>query len=169
MDPGAKLRRDRVEPCADALGNLVALWPGVLVHQHQLQVGEVSLAAEEVVPHQSVERIWRRCARVALHAGDRCITQRFVGERRCRSCRRLERRVLRHVDDHLKFALVVEGQHLHRHEPKRDERDRYEQQDCHQSKKAEAHCAPTDEWSHDAPINDGQPVLMLAMSGATLE
>ena len=63
-------------------------------------------------------------------------------------------------DDHLQLALVVERQHLHRHEPERHERGGADEQERHDGRGTAA--APRGvpmRRAHDAPVERGQPIF----------
>jgi hypothetical protein len=70
-----------------------------------------------------------------------------------------EGRTFRHIDDDLKLALVVEGEHLHRHQFEGDKRDRREQHRRHRPQEGIAP-GPIDEDAHHEPaVQPRQAVL----------
>jgi len=164
LDARAQARGHRLEPRTEAPGDRMALIaPGVLVHEHHLEVRQVRVAPEEVVAHQAVERIRRRGAGVALDARHRGIVQRLVRERRRNPGRRLQRRVLRHVDDDLQLVLVVEWQHLHRDQPQRHQRHGADEQHRDQPEEARARRRSRQQRSHHAAIQGGEPIVRLLL------
>jgi hypothetical protein len=101
---------------AQALRNRVALFAAVvLVHQVDLQVALLGIGAQVVLAHQAVEGDGRGRARIGLHVAHLGL----LGQEGAQSCR------VAAVSSSgvpagmstttCKFALVVEGQHLHDH------------------------------------------------------
>ena len=121
--------RDRVDARAHGHGDRVALARAVaLRHEIHLHVGDVRTGAHEVVANEPVEVERRRRSGVHLgalhlrHAAQ--VARDLLAER----VRRLERRALGKIEDHLELALVVEGQHLHLHRLHEEQPHRHEQQ-----------------------------------------
>ncbi len=166
LNRGVEPSRDRHEPIAHALGDVVALLAALVFRREiDLEVGEVRAAAEKVVTHQAVEVVRRRQADVALHVDDARVLQDFTGELRRDARRLLEGRALGHVHDHLELALVVERQHLDGDELERHERHRREQQDGDAGQKCQPHPAVPDEAGHRAAIQPrGRAFRRMAVS-----
>ena len=99
--------------------------------QIHLDVSLVGLMPQEVMPHQSVEVVGAGRARVNLIIRDFGLLAKINTERLRNAGRLLQRSPVRHVNDDLELALVVEGQHLHSHPFQRHERNRREQQHHH--------------------------------------
>ena len=100
--------------------------------QVHLEVGDVRApgAWREVVADQPVEVVRRRGSDVDLevrHIGD---GRQDVAELRRHARGVLERGPLRHVDDHLELALVVERKHLHPDQLEDDQRAGGQQQEA---------------------------------------
>ena len=70
-----------------------------------------------------------------------------------------ERGSVGHVHDHLKFALVVEGQHLDLDELEVEQRDRPEQQDHDTGQKTPAQGASVQNRSHHPAVEPGDEIL----------
>ena len=132
LNRGAESLGNRNQPPAHALRDLMALLVAVVLRsQVHLQVRQVRPTAQKVVPHQAVEVVRRGDAHVALHVRDAGIAQDFGGERGGDACRLFEGRAFRQVHDDLELALVVERQHLDRHELQRYQGHRREKQERH--------------------------------------
>ena len=121
------------------------------------------------MPHQSVKVVWAGSARIDLIVDDfRLLTEVLPQHLRHVGCL-LQRRPVRHVNDHLELALVVEGQHLQVHPLQRNECHRREQQ---QHDAAHKHPAPSgiqDERGHHPAIETRRPALGLVLGiGTTL-
>ena len=126
LDARAKAIGDGQQALAHLLGDLVALqFAIVLAEQVHLDIGDVRSAAQIVMAHQAVEVERRGRAHVGLEIDHFRLVQRRRGERAGDARGFFERGAVGHVHDHLKLALVVEGQHLdldeleveQRHEP----------------------------------------------------
>ncbi len=92
-------------------------------------------AAQEVVPNEPVEVVRRSQADVGLHVSHTRIVEHRSSEVRGHACRLFKGGALRQIHHYLKLALVVERQHLDRHELQRHQHDRREQQHSHTARK----------------------------------
>ena len=161
LQRGAERPGDRQQPVAHAPRHVVALRrPLAFRHEVHLQVGQVRRPAQKVVTHEPVEVVRRRRADVLLHVDDGLVLQRGRGQGGGDTRRGFEGRALRHVDHHLELALVVEGQHLDRHQLERHERHGGQQQHRHAREKQRAHPAARDERAHHAPIETREEILL---------
>ncbi len=127
-DARVEARGDRCDAGADPLRDIVALRaPFAFRKQVYLNVRDVRTLAEEVVPNESVEIVWRGNAGVDLVIGHFRFGADGGGDfaRDLRGA--LERAAFGHVQDHLELALVIEGQHFHFHPAKPDQRHREQQ------------------------------------------
>ena len=86
------------------------------------------------MPHQSVEVVRAGRAGVDLVIRDFGLLAQITAERLRDARRLLQRSSVRHVNDDLEFALVVEGQHLYPHPLQGNERNRRQQQHHHAAK-----------------------------------
>src|ERR1019366_9969974 len=103
-----------------------------------LDIGLVGLAAHVVVAHQSVEVIGAGRTSVGLVVQDIRLPCKFVTEGLGHTSRLLERRSVRHIDDDLQLALVVERQHLHAHQSGGHQCYRDQEQHCDSDEEEEA-------------------------------
>ena len=102
---------------ANGARDVVALETTItFVDQIDLQIAVITIATQKVLAHESVEinGCGRPCIRLIIH--DFRYLAHDTRERREHSSSALGWCSLRHVDDHLKLRLVVEGQHLQDHE-----------------------------------------------------
>ena len=90
----------------------------VFVHQVHLNIADLGTAAQIILAHQAVEIDGRGRTRIGLVISD----FRHSGEIGAQVMQHpfglFHTGAFRHVDHHLKFGLVVEGQHLHHHQLK---------------------------------------------------
>ena len=131
--------------------------------QVHLDVGLIRLAAHVVVAHQPVEVIGAGGSGISLVVQDIRLPRKFITQRLSDSRCLFERRAVRHIDDDLQFALVVERQHLHAHQSQRHERDRDQQQHRHSDEEQETIARGSNQRRHDAAIEPGSPVLGLGL------
>ena len=128
-------------------------------HEVHLDVRDVRAPAHEVMPHQSVEIIRRRDARVDLVIGG----LRLGAHGRRDLARGLggafERSAFGHVQDDLKLALVVEGQHFHLHPTEPDGGHREQQQRGDRAEEKPAPAGLGDHRPHEAPIQSREEIL----------
>ena len=123
LDASAILIADRVHKWAKPLCNRVALHAALICRQEvDLDIGLVGLAAHVVVAHQSVEVIGTGGAGVGLVVQDIGLSRKLVAEGLGDPGRLLQRSSVRHIDDDLQLALVVERQHLHAHQSRGHQR-----------------------------------------------
>ena len=107
-------------------------------------------APQVVMAHQSVEVVRRRRAHIRLHVHHFGLLRASLRASALRHPRGLfERGAVRHVDDHLELALVVERQHLHLDELEVEQRHRAEQQEHDAAEEAPAQWRA---WCSSAPI-----------------
>ena len=137
----------------------------VFRQQVHLEVGDQRSRAQEVVPHQTVEVERRRGPDVGLDVGH--LRQAAHGERELSRHRRgvLERRPLRHVDDHLQLALVVVRQHLHRGDAQRKERHGGEEQHGDAAEQREAARTTVEEGPEETLIEPMEAVFLHRLEG----
>ena len=153
LQPRTVLVADRDQPRPQPLGDVVALRAALMaVQQVHLDVRLVRAAPQEIMPHQSVEVVWPRRARVNLVVHHFRLLAQVLPQLLRHARGLLQRRAVGHVDDHLELALVVEGQHLHLHQLERHQRTREQQQHHHA---AEEHPPPRcalQQRIHDSPV-----------------
>ena len=84
-------------------------------------IGLIRAVPQEVMPHQPVEVVRTRSARVNLVVLNFRLLAEILSQLLGDARGLLQRGSVGHVDHHLELALVVEGQHLH-----------FDQLECHQ-------------------------------------
>ena len=151
------------------LGNVVALLLAFMAREQiDLKVGNRRPRAQKVVPHQAVEIERRRRARVNLHVAHFRLRQQRVRHLPRHRRGLLQRAVIRHVEDDLELALVVEGQHFHLHETKRNQREGPEQQNNDARQKSPAPFRVVDEVAHPLTVEQGESALLFTLPVVTL-
>src|SRR5579864_2613633 len=78
-----------------------------------LDVRLVRLTAQKIVPHQAVEIVRAGSASIDLIVDDFGLIAQIAPQRLSYARSLLERRSVRHINNHLELALVVERQHFH--------------------------------------------------------
>jgi len=145
---------DLLDQRAHLNGDLVALaFPLPFRNQVHLEVRLVRRAAEEVVPDQPVEVVGGRRAGVdlvVLHLGD-------AGEDGADLPRHagglFEGRPLRHVDDDLELALVVERQHLERYSLRDHQPHGEDEEHGHHPEGTPAQTPRADQGGHEVVVD----------------
>ncbi len=151
---------DRLQRGAHQLRDFVALPVAVaLAEQIHLDVGDVGSRPHVVMPHQAVEVVRRRGARVGLDVDDFFLMEHLLGQQPRDARGLFERGARRHVDDDLELALVVERQHLHFDEADVDQRHRAEQQQHDAGEKAPAQRRVVQQAAHEAAIQAREPIF----------
>ena len=79
--------------------------------------------------------------------------------------RSLQGAAFRHVQDDLKFALVVEGQHFHLHESDTHQRHRSEQEPDYRREECPAPAGVGKERPHDAAVKPREKILLVLEVG----
>src|SRR5581483_1465962 len=115
--------------------------------------------AQEVMSNQPVEVIGTGGAAVYLVVADFRLLTEILAKRLRHSGGLLQRRAIRHIDDDLKLALIVEGEHFHAHPLQRNECNRCEQQEYHTEEEHPATPAIGDERVHHAAIQTRGPTF----------
>ena len=157
----AVLFTDGIYCLADALGNVVTL-PGarVLRYQVHLNVRTVRALPQEVVTYQPVEVVRPGSTRVDLVIDDLGLlgdpARQFARHARCL----LQCRAIRHVENDLHLALVVEGEHLHADDVQDRQHQRQGQQEHHRDKKRPPLRGILQEWHHDAAVKARGPAFL---------
>ncbi|GIX31689.1 MAG: hypothetical protein KatS3mg124_2161 [Porticoccaceae bacterium] len=116
-------------------------------------------AAEEVVPDQTVEVEGGGGAHVDLVVGHLRFVADGGGDFPRRPGGALQRAALRHVEDDLELALVVEGQHLHLHPPERHGGHGEEQQHGDPRQEGVSPARVGDQRPHETAVQAGEQVL----------
>src|SRR5207244_9044168 len=96
-----------------------------------LDISLVRLTPQEITSHEPVEVVGSRGSCVDLVIDDLRLLTQVAPQSLGYMCRLLQWGSIGHVYDHLKFALVVEGEHLDLHPLERNERHRCQQQQHH--------------------------------------
>ena len=152
--------RDRRDKRASPLGDGVALRFSLAFRKEvDLKVADVRPGAEKVVPHQAVEVERRRRAGVHLvigNLGDGGHGRSDLARDRGRP---LQRRSLRHIDDDLELALVIERQHLHAHQLHGEHRHGQQQRDDHRRQESVAQTGLADQARHNPAVVAGGKAL----------
>ena len=111
----------------------------IAVEEVRAHVGHVGPAPKVVMSHQAVEVHGRRRADSRGQIRDLGNGVKVCLDLTHHGVRRLQRSAFRHVDDDLKFVLVVEREHFEGHQSGQgeyngnDEQDRYDPQQHHAS------------------------------------
>ena len=131
--------------------------------QIDLQVGHRRARAHEVVADEAVEIEWRSCSRVDLHVAHFLLWQQGIGHLAGYGGGLLERTVLRHVEDDLELALVVEGQHFHLHETERNEGERPQEKDHNHREEGPPPLHVVDEVAHPFTVKQGELTFLFPL------
>src|ERR1035441_5774611 len=121
----------------------------------------VANSAELVMPHQAVEVEWGCRAHVSLEIDHFRLAQRRGGELAGNPGGFFKRGAVGHVHDHLKFALVVEGQHLDLDELEVEERTRAHEQEHDTGEEAPTQGCVVQDCAHHATVNSGDEIFPL--------
>ena len=100
-----------------------------LRQQVHLDVGHIGSAAQIVVTHQAIEVVGRSRSGVGLDVHHFPLLLRFLAQQLRHPRRLFQRGAVRHVDNHLELALVIERQHLDLDETGVEQRTGGQQQD----------------------------------------
>ena len=160
LDSGLVPGGDGFDQGANPLGDVVALrLPFPLGGQVDLNVGHIGTPPQKIVAHQAVEVVRRGRADVHLVIGHLRNRADDVPDLPGQGRGLFQGRILRHVDDHLKLALVVEGQHLHPHKFDRQEGHGPQKKNHDQEEKSIAPEGFLDQGSHGPAVKPGGPAL----------
>ena len=111
-----------------SLGNCVALVFTLLGRKEiDLNISLIRHAPHVVVAHKPVEVVRTGSAGVELVIENIRLTRKFVSKQLGYGQGLLQRRAVRHIDNHLQFAFVVERKHLHANQSQGDKHDRNQQ------------------------------------------
>ncbi len=130
--------------------------PVVLGLQVHLDVGHRGPPTQEVVPDQPVEVEGGPDAGVGLDVAHRLVPGHGQGQSLGDLGGPLQGRALGHVHDELELTLVVEGEHLHRHQPQGHQGHRQEEKNHHPPVGQVPEPAVGDEALHEAAVPTGQ-------------
>ena len=150
------LRDTRTHPLGDVMALRLAL---IFGNEVDLQIRHVRPPPHEVVTHQPIEIERRGDARVNL------VIRHFRfgadgGGNFTRGLRgAFERTAFGHIQDDLKFALVVERQHLHFHPADIDQRHRDEQQHNEDAEELITPFRAGNQWRHQPAIHPAKEIF----------
>ena len=113
------------------------------------------------MPHQPVEVVRARGARIHLVVGHLRLLAEVLPQLLRHARRLLQRGAVRHVDDHLELALVVEGQHLDLDQLERHQRAGEQQEHNHAAEEYPAPLSVGDQRVHDPAIQPRGPAFGL--------
>ncbi len=134
----------------------------LLVHEVDLDVGDVAAGAQEVVTNESVEVEGRRGADVDLEVRDLGHAAEGEGELAGGGVGLLEGEALRGVDHDLELGLVVVWQHLDGREADRDGRHGGDQEGGDAGQEEVAGKRAADERRHNLRVQPREEALVLA-------
>ena len=130
--------------------------PIVLGLQVHLDVGHRGAPAKEVVPNQPIEVEGGADSGVGLNVAHGLVPGHRQGQGLGHLGGPLQGRALGHVHDELELTLVVEGKHLHRHQAKRHQGHRQEEEDDHPPVGQVPQAGVGDEALHEPAVPAGQ-------------
>ena len=169
-DSGVVFFGDGGDGGTHALGDVVAGgFAVVAVFEIHLDVGDIRTTAEEVVANESVEVEWRGGAGVNLRVRDFGLLFNDVSHFAGHGGGAFERSSFGHVEDHLKLALVVEGQHFHLHPADADHGHRAEKQKDDADEKSGARALVVQERAHDAAVEPREKILLVRRAAGAVD